>query len=65
MNWLKPIFLIAPIIGRYGRNEIKPSIEVATKMAKALGGSLNYLVGFADYELDDFITQKKTSTSTN
>lgn len=48
----------APVIGRYEYNEVKPSIEVATKMAEALGVSLDYLVGFADYELDNSITQK-------
>jgi transcriptional regulator with XRE-family HTH domain len=39
----------APVIGRYERNEVKPSIEVATKMAEVLQLSLDYLVGFADY----------------
>ena len=43
---------------RYERNEVKPSIDVATKMAEALGVSLDYLVGFADYELDNSLTQK-------
>ena len=46
------------IIDRYERNEVKPSIEVATKMAEALQVSLDYLVGFADYELDHSLTQK-------
>ena len=32
-----------PIIGRYERNEIKPSIEVAKKIADSLGVSLDYL----------------------
>jgi transcriptional regulator with XRE-family HTH domain len=48
----------APVIGRYERNEVKPSIEVATKMAEALGVSLDYLVGIAAFELDNTITQK-------
>jgi len=48
----------APVIGRYERNEVKPSIDVATKMAEALQVSLDYLVGFADYELDRPLTQK-------
>ncbi len=30
-------------IGRYERDEVKPSIEVATKIAKVLGVSLDYL----------------------
>ncbi|TAF94839.1 MAG: XRE family transcriptional regulator [Bacteroidetes bacterium] len=54
----KTIGVHAPVIGRYERNEVKPSIDVATKMAEALGVSLDYLVGFADYELDNSITQK-------
>lgn len=54
----KAIGAHAPVIGRYERNEVKPSIEVATKMADTLGVSLDYLVGFSDYELDNTITQK-------
>jgi len=33
------------IIGRYERNEITPSVEVAAKIADALDVSLDYLVG--------------------
>ncbi|TAL42024.1 MAG: XRE family transcriptional regulator [Chitinophagaceae bacterium] len=54
----KAIGVHAPVIGRYERNEVKPSIEVAAKMAEALKVSLDYLVGFADYELDHSLTQK-------
>ena len=54
----KAIGAHAPVIGRYERNEVKPSIEVATKMAEALGVSLDYLVGIADHELDNAIAQK-------
>jgi transcriptional regulator with XRE-family HTH domain len=32
------------LIGRYERDEIKPSIEVAAKIAEGLGCSLDYLV---------------------
>ena len=32
-------------IGRYERNEVKPSIEVALKIAKTLDVSLDYLTG--------------------
>jgi transcriptional regulator with XRE-family HTH domain len=32
------------LIGRYERDEIKPSIEVAAKIAEGLNGSLDYLV---------------------
>lgn len=33
------------VIGRYERNEITPSVEIANKIAKALDVSLDYLVG--------------------
>ena len=42
----------APIIGRYEREEVKPSVEIATKIAEALGVSLDYLTGLSDIELD-------------
>lgn len=38
----------APIIGRYERNEIKPSIETAKKIADALGVTIDYLIGGTD-----------------
>ena len=41
-----------PAIGRYERGVAKPTIEVAGKIAKILGVSLDYLVGNADQELD-------------
>ena len=46
------------IIGKYERNENMPSIEIATKMAKALGISLDYLVGKTEVELDDKILDR-------
>ena len=41
-----------PAIGRYERDEMKPSIEVAAKMADILEVSLDYLVGKTDIQLD-------------
>lgn len=41
-----------PAIGRYERDEMKPSIEVAAKMADYLEVSLDYLVGKIDIEVD-------------
>lgn len=41
-----------PAIGRYERDEMKPSIEVTAKMASYLGVSLDYLVGASDEQLD-------------
>ncbi len=57
----KTIGVHAPVIGRYERDEVKPSIETATKIANALNVSLDYLTGLSDLELDkptvDTITQ--------
>jgi transcriptional regulator with XRE-family HTH domain len=39
------------IIGRYERDEVKPSIEVAVKIADALDISLDYLVGKTRWSL--------------
>ena len=47
-----------PAIGRYERGTAKPTIEVAAKIAKVLGCSLDYLVGNSDLELDaDMMTR--------
>lgn len=40
------------IIGRYERDEVKPSIEVAIKIADALEVSMDYLVGKTSLEVD-------------
>ena len=44
----KKIGTSAPIVGRYERNEIKPSIDVAAKIAEALGVTVDYLIGLSD-----------------
>lgn len=41
-----------PAIGRYERDEMKPSIDVAAKVADILDVSLDWLVGHTDTELD-------------
>lgn len=38
--------------GRYERGEVRPTIEMAVKIAKALEVSLDYLTGSTDMELD-------------
>lgn len=48
----------APAIGRYEREVAKPTIEVATKLAKVLEVSLDYLVGYSDVELDKGIISR-------
>lgn len=40
------------IIGKYERDEVKPSIEVASKIADALDVSLDFLVGKTSVEID-------------
>jgi len=40
----KKVGTSAPIVGRYERNEIKPSIEVAKKLADALSVTIDYLI---------------------
>lgn len=41
------------IIGKYERDEMKPSIETAKKLADALSVSLDYLVGEGDLKVLD------------
>ncbi len=40
------------IIGKYERDEVKPSIEVASKIADALDVSLDFLLGKTTTEID-------------
>jgi len=40
------------VLGRYERNEVLPSIEVARKIADILDVSLDYLTGKVDVEMD-------------
>jgi transcriptional regulator with XRE-family HTH domain len=54
----KKIGVHAPVIGRYERGEVKPSIEVAVKIAEALNVSLDYLVGSTDLILDKGIVSR-------
>jgi transcriptional regulator with XRE-family HTH domain len=47
-----------PAIGRYERDEMNPSIEVAAKMAELLDVSLDYLVGKTDVLLDSKVLNR-------
>jgi len=49
--------------GRYERNEVKPTIEMATKIANALEVSLDYLVGKTDMELDNTMLRRIEAVS--
>jgi transcriptional regulator with XRE-family HTH domain len=44
--------------GRYERDEVKPSIEMATQLAEALEVSLDYLVGSTDVLLEKSIVNR-------
>jgi transcriptional regulator with XRE-family HTH domain len=46
------------IIGRYERNEVKPSIEVAAKIADVLEVSLDFLVGKTTVEVDNQLLKR-------
>ena len=49
--------------GRYERDEVKPTIEMANKIANALKISLDYLVGNTDLELDTEILKRVEDVS--
>ena len=57
----KKIGTSAPIIGRYERNEIKPSIEIAKKIADELNVTVDYLLGNSDKMVLDKKADKKIS----
>ena len=46
------------VLGRYERGEATPSVDMAAKLADALGVSLDYLVGKTDMELDQNMIDK-------
>lgn len=54
----KKVGTIAVTIGRYERNEIKPSVDIAAKIADALDVSLDYLVGSTDMVLEKSLLKK-------
>ena len=46
------------VLGRYERNEVFPSIEIARKIADILDVSLDFLTGKVDVEMDKTIRQR-------
>lgn len=46
------------IIGRYERDEVKPSIEVAAKIADTLNVSLDFLIGKVAVEVDGSLLKR-------
>ena len=56
----KAIGTISVTVGRYERDEVKPSIEVAAKIADALEVSLDYLAGNSNQLLEKNIVKRIT-----
>lgn len=54
----KKVGTSAPIIGRYERNEIKPSIEIAKKIADELEVTVDYLLGGDQLVLDKKLVKR-------
>jgi transcriptional regulator with XRE-family HTH domain len=58
VNLAEQIGVHPNVLGRYEREEATPSVDMAAKLAGALGVSLDYLVGNTDVELDKSILDK-------
>jgi len=54
----KKVDVHGAVIGRYERDEVKPSIEMAKALAEVLQVSLDYLVGSTDTLLDKTVVNK-------
>ncbi len=54
----KKIGTSGDIIGRYERDEVKPSIEVAAKIADELEVSLDFLIGKTEVEVDNKLLKR-------
>jgi transcriptional regulator with XRE-family HTH domain len=58
----KKVGIIGITISRYKRDEIKPSIDVATKIANLAEVSMVYLVGHSDTILEKSLVKKLSDT---
>jgi len=54
----KKIGTSGDIIGRYERDEVKPSIDVASKIADILDVSLDFLIGKVSVEVDSKLLKR-------
>lgn len=54
----KAVGVHANVLGRYERGEAKPSIDIATNIAQALGVSLDFLTGKEEQQTDKDILDK-------
>ncbi len=59
----KKIGISGDAYGRYERNEVRPTIEMAVKISKALEISLDYLTGTTDLELDNKMINRVQAVS--
>lgn len=59
----KKIRISGDAYGRYERGEVRPTIEMAVKIAQAMDVSLDYLTGATDMELDNSMMQRIQAVS--
>jgi len=59
----KKIGISGDAYGRYERSEVRPTIEMAVKIAKAMEISLDYLTGATDMELDNTMLKRIQAVS--
>lgn len=59
----KKIGISGDAYGRYERGEVRPTIEMAVKISKAMDVSLDYLTGATDMELDNFMLKRIQAVS--
>ncbi len=58
-RWEEPVSITAEdIIGRYERDEVKPSIEVAAKIADILEVSLDFSIGKVTVKVDNQLLKR-------
>lgn len=54
----KKVVTSGDIIGRYERDEVNPSVEVASKIADVLEVSLDFLIGKLNVEVDNNLLKR-------
>ncbi|PHR42889.1 MAG: transcriptional regulator [Fluviicola sp.] len=59
----KKIGISGDAYGRYERGEVRPTIEMAVKISKAMDVSLDYLTGATDMELDNSMLKRIQAVS--
>ena len=58
MGLARQIGVSKEMVGRYERNEAIPSLDIAKRLSKSLGVSLDYLVGNIKEEIDRVTLQR-------